>query len=82
MASPSAIDPDEEFAIAEGEVDELEKKWVSWNEDFEENKRLVIDEIEVLHIAPTTAASASVPYDERSPKRSPAHWKKWAARGT
>ena len=34
------------FGIEEGEVDTLEKKWINWSYNVEENKRLVLDEVE------------------------------------
>ena len=45
------------YGIREGEVNEMEQKWGDWADDVEENKRLVIDEVE--HQAPLTPFAAT-----------------------
>ena len=56
-AATNAIDEHASFGIEEGEVDQLEKKWNLWSFDVEENKRLVLDEVE--DVAPTPSGLAS-----------------------
>ena len=45
------VPTDADFGIQEGEAEELQQKWVTWSEDLEENKRLVIDEYEMTSVA-------------------------------
>ena len=45
------------YGIREGEVNEMEQKWGDWADDVEENKRLVIDEVE--HQVPLTPFAAT-----------------------
>jgi hypothetical protein len=51
-AAADQIDPDAAFGIEEGEVDQLEKKWITWSYDVEENKRLVLDEVDDVGATP------------------------------
>merc|ERR1712185_748155 len=52
IAKAAGIDENASFGIEEGEVDELEKKWITWSYDVEENKRLVLDEVEDVGATP------------------------------
>eukprot|EP00966_Prymnesium_polylepis_P062950 1460783-Prymnesium_polylepis.1 len=56
-----SIETDASFGIEEGEADELERKWVTWSRDVEENKRLVLDEVEDVMLNGVDAWSAHSP---------------------
>ena len=52
MLAAQAIDQTATFGIEEGEVDQLERKWITWSYDVEENKRLVLDEVDEVGLTP------------------------------
>merc|ERR1712185_66661 len=52
IAKAAGIDENASFGIDEGEVDQLEKKWITWSYDVEENKRLVLDEVDDVGATP------------------------------
>lgn len=57
-----SVATDADFGIQEGEAEELTRKWVTWSEDLEENKRLVIqDDFEMT----SSAAAATAPSSPR-----------------
>ena len=55
------VPTDADFGIQEGEAEELQQKWVTWSEDLEENKRLVIDEYEMTSVAGAGMAPPASP---------------------
>mmetsp|Transcript_26915 Transcript_26915/g.59148 ORF Transcript_26915/g.59148 Transcript_26915/m.59148 type:complete len:601 (-) Transcript_26915:350-2152(-) len=51
----------EEFGVQAGEVDKLQMKWSNWSEDIEENKRLVLEDVdEVVEVTPFSGIGASL----------------------
>ena len=60
-----SVDTDATFGIDEGEAEQLERKWVGWSRDVEENKRLVLDEVEDVMLGPDGWTSHSPRRDPR-----------------
>ena len=90
VAAAAAVDSNASFGIDEGEVDQLEKKWITWSYDVEENKRLVLDEVDDIGATPQrlsvwntdsprghfggSRARRRTPWGERIVKASPVYY--------